>query len=227
RTGRVDFPNLQVTSVDLPAGGPFASGHAVTFDYTVQNVGTKPTNTGSWSDRVALSLNTIYGDSDDLTLGVFPHSGVLGPGGLYTATQTVNLPDGITGDYHLIVETDTSNNVNEFLLEGDNVTASASTFHVNLDNYPDLGGRLHGLLDDGQPRHRGDAAPVQGARPRHQPDHRPDRVEHRDDDRRHAEPRRHAGALADLLVHLGRHLPGHRHDRFRLGHFRVQRQRPR
>src|SRR5207244_5055272 len=83
-TGSVDFPNLQVTNVDPPTGGPFVSGHAVTFDYTVQNVGTKPTNTGSWSDRVVLSLNTIYGDSDDLTLGVFPHSGVLSPGGLYT-----------------------------------------------------------------------------------------------------------------------------------------------
>src|SRR5262249_23708744 len=63
--------------------------------------------------------------------------GVLNAGSSYTVTQTVNLPDGITGDYHLIVETDTNNNVNEFLLEGDNVTVSAGTFHVNLAAYPD------------------------------------------------------------------------------------------
>jgi hypothetical protein len=53
-TGSVDFPNLQVTSVALPGGGPFLSGQSVTFDYTVTNVGSQPTNTGNWSDKVVL-----------------------------------------------------------------------------------------------------------------------------------------------------------------------------
>src|SRR4029077_1409640 len=48
-TGSVDFPNLQVTTVDPTTGGPFTSGQPVTFDFTVQNVGSQPTNSGSWS----------------------------------------------------------------------------------------------------------------------------------------------------------------------------------
>jgi hypothetical protein len=110
-TGSVDFPNLQVTGDHLAVGGPFLSGQPVTFDYTVTNVGSQPTNTGNWSDKVVLSLNTIFGDADDLTLGVFPHTGVLEPGEFYTAIQTVNLPDGIQGDFYLLVETDTTNAV--------------------------------------------------------------------------------------------------------------------
>jgi hypothetical protein len=138
-TGSKDFPNLQVTAVTNPTG-TIVSGQQVNFDFTVQNVGTKATGATSWSDRVVLSTDTILGNSDDLTLSpsTFSHTGALNAGDQYKATVSATLPDGISGDYYLIVQTDSNNQVNEFVLEGDNVTASTSTFHINLANYPDL-----------------------------------------------------------------------------------------
>ncbi len=85
-----------------------------------------------------LSLDAIFGNADDIPLGVFTHNGTLAPSGSYTNNPTITLPDGITGDYYLFVFTDNANAVNEFLLEGDNVTATSGTTHVNLAPYPDV-----------------------------------------------------------------------------------------
>jgi hypothetical protein len=225
-TGSVDFPNLQVTASRLPAGGPFLSGQPVTFDYTVTNVGSQPTNTGNWSDKVVLSLNTIFGDADDVTLGVFPHSGILDPGGSTPQPRPSTLPHGISGDFYLLVETDTSNAVSEFLLEGDNVTASDGTFRVNLAEYPDLRvedltigdprrrGCLHGQLDDGQPGQGDGSGRVQGADCGPARGQRCDRRRSRDHRGRPARGGRHGIARARLLVHAARHASRGRHHRF-------------
>ena len=137
-TGSVSFPNLQIVSVTPPGGSSIQSGQPVNFSFTAQNIGSVATPTANWSDRVVISQNTVLGDGDDVQLGIYPHSGVLNPGASYTANQTAALPDGISGPYYLIVQTDSGNAINEFLLEGDNVTASSSTFNVNLAPYPDL-----------------------------------------------------------------------------------------
>ncbi|MCY2986427.1 MAG: FG-GAP-like repeat-containing protein [Planctomycetota bacterium] len=136
-TGSVNFPNLQVTAITLPGGAPL-SGQSITFSYTVQNVGTQSTGVSGWADSGVLSLDPIYGNADDLPLGVFAHSGALNPGASYANNPTVVLPDGIAGDYYLLLFTDSGNAVNEYLLEGDNITPSSGTFHVTLAPYPDL-----------------------------------------------------------------------------------------
>jgi subtilase family serine protease len=132
-----ELPDLRVTSVPLPPG-PVLSGQQASFSWVVENVGLGATATGSWSDRVVLSLNTTLGDADDLVLGTFAHNGVLAPGGSYTATFSATLPDGISGDYYVFVKTDVGSAVNEGLQEGNNSTASATTFPVTLAPYPDL-----------------------------------------------------------------------------------------
>ena len=137
-TGSVTFPNLQVTAVTTPSGGNIRSGDPATISFTVKNVGSLATGIAGWTDRAVLSLDSIIGNGDDIPLGSFVHSGALGIDEGYTVTTSVNLPDGLSGDYYLLVETDTGNAVNEFLLEGDNVTASAGTFRVNLAPYADF-----------------------------------------------------------------------------------------
>ena len=143
------LPNLEVTSISLPSGSNIQSGQQVTFSWTVTNEGQAPTNVANWSDRAVLSLDTTYGNSDDIPLGsnngVFGHSGVLGVGQNYIATETVTLPDGISGNYHIIVQTDSFDQVNENSIgRGDAVTVSSGgpngdgTFTVNLAPYADL-----------------------------------------------------------------------------------------
>jgi hypothetical protein len=137
-TGTVTFPNLQVVSVTAPEGGGLRSGQPASFAFTVRNVGGVATPGADWVDRVVMSRNTILGDVDDIQLGLYPHSGALAPGAEYEVTKTVNLPDGISGDFYLLVQTDFSNTVSEFVFEADNVTASAAPFHVSRSPYPDL-----------------------------------------------------------------------------------------
>ncbi len=143
------LPNLEVTSISLPTASNIESGQPITFSWTVTNEGQAPTNVANWSDRAVLSLDTTYGDSTNIPLGgnngVFAHSGVLAVGQSYTATETVTLPDGISGNYHIIVQTDSFDQVNENSIgRGDSITVSSGgpngdgTFTVNLAPYADL-----------------------------------------------------------------------------------------
>ncbi|HOC01080.1 MAG TPA: FG-GAP-like repeat-containing protein, partial [Verrucomicrobiota bacterium] len=137
-TGSVAFPNLQVTSLLPPSGGSLESGDPVAVSFTVKNVGGLGTVGATWTDRLVISPDTIYGDLNDIELAVFPHSGALEPLDEYTVTQTVNLPDGIEGEFYSIAMTDAGNAIAEFILEADNVTVSDSTFQVARAAYPDL-----------------------------------------------------------------------------------------
>ena len=67
---------------------------------------------------------------------MFQHTGALSTGQGYTATETVTLPDGISGNYYIIVQTDSSDQVDESSIgRGDGVTVSANAFTVSLAPY--------------------------------------------------------------------------------------------
>ncbi len=140
-------PDLRVTAVTLPTTNGLQSGQPASFSYTVTNTGSAPTGVSAWVDSVFLSQDTTLGDNDDIAIGQFTHNGVLNPGDSYTVTQTVTLPDGISGDFHLIINTDSTNFVHESADIMDKVTVSASTFHVALAPYADL--RVEGLSVSG------------------------------------------------------------------------------
>lgn len=136
-TGNVNFPNLQITSL-APPTGIITSGGSINFGFSVTNVGSVATPAAAWSDRAVLSQNIILGDEDDISLGVFPHVGALAPGAGYTVSRSAQIPDGVSGPYYLIVQTDVGNSVNEFLFEADNTTVSDHTFDITLADYVDL-----------------------------------------------------------------------------------------
>ena len=136
-TGNVNFPNLQVASLTPPTG-LITSGGSIAFGFSVTNVGSVATPAAAWSDRAVISQNIILGDEDDISLGVFPHVGALAPGAGYTVSRTAQIPDGVSGPYYLIVQTDVGNAVNEFLFEADNTTVSDRTFDITLADYVDL-----------------------------------------------------------------------------------------
>ncbi|MEM7392693.1 MAG: Ig-like domain-containing protein, partial [Verrucomicrobiota bacterium] len=136
-TASLTLPNLRAAELNNPAGGSL-SGQPASFSYVVTNTGPLATPSGVWTDRVVMSMNTIFGDGDDLLLGDFVHNGILNPSNAYTNAQTVNLADGIDGDFYLIISVDHGNEVDEGFFEADNVRVSAGTFHVDRSDYPDL-----------------------------------------------------------------------------------------
>lgn len=137
-SGGVSFPNLQVVNLSASGVENIKSGETFTIEYEVGNVGSQATQVGVWYDEAVLSANTIFGDEDDFALDLHQRSGVLAPGETYTVTRQVRIPDGIAGSFYVIVRTDSTNVVNEFVLEGDNETFTESPFTVELNDYPDL-----------------------------------------------------------------------------------------
>jgi hypothetical protein len=142
-TADISFPNLQVTSLTpLPASG-LQSGQATTVTFRVDNLGNLATGAVSWTDRVVLSTDILYGNADDLEIAAVTRAGPLASGANYTVNAPITLPDGIAGSYYVIARTDHTNTVAEFVLEGDNETVSDSTIAITRANYPDL--RIEGL----------------------------------------------------------------------------------
>jgi hypothetical protein len=137
-TADISFPNLQVVNLSsLPATG-LKSGDKPSFTFEAKNVGNLATAAVSWLDRVVLSSDLVYGNADDLEVGVFTRSGPLGAEAQYSVTGQLSIPDGVAGDYYVIVKTDHTNTVNEFVLEGDNETAAETTIAITRADYPDL-----------------------------------------------------------------------------------------
>lgn len=133
--------DLQVTNVVSPAQA--FSGQRAQVSWTVTNAGQGATLETGWYDRVYLSLDgTLSGD--DIDLGYVYHSGRLAAGASYTVNHSVTLPVGVSGDFVMIVQTDTWNNVYEFIFEDNNTgtdiddTGAPDVTRVLLTPPPDL-----------------------------------------------------------------------------------------
>ena len=91
--------NLTVDPVTTQSGGSMSA------TFTVTNQGTRDTREARWYDRVFLSQDAAL-DSTDFEIGEFEHLGALPVGASYDRTLNFTLPEGISGEWHIIVYTD-------------------------------------------------------------------------------------------------------------------------
>ena len=126
-------PNLQVTSANIV--GFILSGQETTVRITVENSGLGITQATHWYDRLYLSTDGQR-SSRDLVLKTTAHSGALASGQQYTSLITVTIPNAVYGDYHIIVSTDTYEEVFEHTDDNDN--DFALQISIVLSPYPDL-----------------------------------------------------------------------------------------
>ncbi|WP_039900382.1 CARDB domain-containing protein, partial [Microcystis sp. T1-4] len=127
-------PNLVVSEVAAPSTA-FSSQETVVA-WTITNTGTGATNAPIWYDRVYLSLDQEF-DNTDTYLGQATNISYLNAGDSYNNSLTVTLPRGIDGNYYFLVQTDVYNYVTEVGNEGDNWGSGGPT-DVNLTPPPDL-----------------------------------------------------------------------------------------
>ena len=104
-------PDLAVSSVMVPTTG--LASHAFTFSYQVTNAGAGPTPNSYWTDSYYLSPTGTYNASTAIPLGQQTHAGSLDAGAGYASTVTETLPNGLSGTYFLVVDTDSGNAVFE------------------------------------------------------------------------------------------------------------------
>jgi subtilase family serine protease len=136
--------DLLVSSITAPTEG--ISGKPAIINYTVTNQGANAA-LGRWSDLVYLSKDAQW-DAGDTLVGRVSHSGDVAPGGSYSETLTTNLPGVVVGNYHVIVRTDTRDEVLESS-ESNNIGASTNTFTVDAEQLK-LGVSTTGTLGQGQ-----------------------------------------------------------------------------
>ncbi|GAB1542484.1 hypothetical protein NUACC21_51580 [Scytonema sp. NUACC21] len=106
READLDISNITVEPPQ-PGVNP-KSGETIKVTWQVSNIGDRDTREREWFDRVYLSLGDNSLDSKDLFLGEYKRTTGLQKGDSYTQTQQFVLPDNISGNYKVIVFTDSN-----------------------------------------------------------------------------------------------------------------------
>jgi YD repeat-containing protein len=120
-------PDLQVEDFTLTQTA--RSGVPVSLEYTAANRGLGITPNTFWFDTVFLSADTTL-DASDLILDRVRHNGAVSVDETYTETASGILPNGLAGDFFVIVRSDSEDQVFESIFEVNNVGVSSQTISV-------------------------------------------------------------------------------------------------
>src|SRR5262249_16805807 len=103
-------PDLQVVGIQM-ASNVF-SAESLALSWTVTNAGPGIVGETTWFDDVFLSLTPVL-TTNAIPLGSFLHVGALTNGQIYSTSASVTLPPSLSGNYYLLVQTDSRSNVFE------------------------------------------------------------------------------------------------------------------
>lgn len=129
-------PDLVMTHVSAPRLG--TSGHFIHVAFTVQNQGATAPEEMSWQDRVYASRSSAFVLDSSIAMGAFRHWGSLMVDSSYTISDSVRLPDSLSGNYYIHVRTDWEDDVFENGVKSNNVAHADSTMDVTLSPWADL-----------------------------------------------------------------------------------------
>jgi len=107
----VGQPSIDLIPVINSVSIPSYSGQSLICNYTVTNVGALPTLTGSWTDKIYLSRDSVFDRSDPMVGYHVNTANILTGGASYNVSVGINIPSGLTGDYRLFVITDAASKV--------------------------------------------------------------------------------------------------------------------
>jgi len=138
-------PKPDLVVVDIVAPNTAFFGQTVLVQWTVKNIGGGPTNAPAWQDYVYLSTDNVPEIEDPFKVPVTNVS-YLAAGESYTATADVKIPQGLVGQYKVVVWTDgdgTNHRSNAWphqVVEDDdeNNYGVARPIQINAPTLPDL-----------------------------------------------------------------------------------------
>ncbi|MBK8807413.1 MAG: choice-of-anchor D domain-containing protein [Bacteroidales bacterium] len=129
-----ELPDLIVSSITVPKIA--FSGRSTEIQWQVDNVGIDKT-IDNWFDYAYLSLDTIFHSQFDIYLGGLSNVTYLEKGESYNQIHEFTLPNGISGNYYVIVKTNARANMPE-LNVNNNSLVSDTTLFIDLTPPPDL-----------------------------------------------------------------------------------------
>lgn len=127
----ITSPGVDLQTTVNSVAPPTYSGRSVNIEWTVTNFGDTQTLGSYWFDWVYLSRDSVI-DSTDRVLGRIARDGALAASESYTKTESLRLPDGLTGDYRILVKADGRNE----LAESDDENNLSAPFPVVLELPP-------------------------------------------------------------------------------------------
>ncbi len=102
-------PDIIITDLDISASDLC---QAATFEIAIIQDNLGNAATGSYTNEIRLSTDTVYDPSDELLLVQYLQS--IDPAGSIEINETIQLPNDLSaGDYYIIVKADPQNTVNE------------------------------------------------------------------------------------------------------------------
>ncbi len=104
-----DYPPVDLEVNAVTTATTVASGSLTNIYWTVENTGAATTLPAFWNDAVYLSIDTIYSPDSDIFLKKIQYNGSLSPGQTYSNNTSVQIPNGLSGPYYVIVRSDLSN----------------------------------------------------------------------------------------------------------------------
>jgi parallel beta-helix repeat protein len=103
-----EYPPVDLHAKLLTAPDSAFSGKQIKIQWEVENIGQGATLAPFWYDGVFLSKDTIYNEFVDLFIADFPQYGPIASGANYMEQQTITLPNGVSGDFYLLLASDHS-----------------------------------------------------------------------------------------------------------------------
>lgn len=127
------LPDLTVEEVNAP--NTAFSSNTISISWKIKNTGLGSAS-GSWYDAIFLSTDAVL-DVTDSYLGAVVNPSALNPSQNYTQSASVNLPNGISGNYYIFIRTDEYNYIGESN-NSNNSARDTGKMVVSLTPPPDL-----------------------------------------------------------------------------------------
>ncbi|MBL8395672.1 MAG: hypothetical protein JNK99_13155, partial [Candidatus Accumulibacter sp.] len=164
--------DLQIDEIALSTSS-VNSGDPLTASWKVSNHGSRETRTDAWFDGLYLSRDASLDAGDyplldggsglaakGISLSDNGRPKYLQPGESYTASASFNLPDSISGDFHLILRTDTTISSNPW---------ENSTIRAGLPGLASFG-NASGMVEEFRDEGNNEASTLLSVTPRTSPD---------------------------------------------------------
>lgn len=120
------YPPVDLRAEILTAPSAVISGSLLEIEFRVRNVGQGRTAADGWTDDVYLSDDPELDVETDILLARIVRQGPLPAGAQYTVRRDGTVPQGLSGEYHLIVRTDVEGLVADVDSENNRVHAPVS-----------------------------------------------------------------------------------------------------
>lgn len=130
------LPPSDLVIDSLIAPNTAASGKAISVSWVVRNQGSAASSESTWIDRVYLNSTSSF--TGAILLGSYTRTQQLAVDSTYTATISALIPEGYQGNYYLMVKTDESNVVFEYLADNNNSLIMNAPILIVLSPSPDL-----------------------------------------------------------------------------------------